>query len=95
MARNRGSIQREISQYPNAYFGCSEILEWTGGSTAPILEDVARLIREIEPERVMMGSDFPWYDLHRAIELVERLPMLSEQQKEGIIGPNAVDILKI
>ena len=51
------------------------------------------MIIDIGPERVMMGSDFPWYDLDHSIERVFSLPLLSQEQKKRIIGANAVDIL--
>ena len=84
----------EIAQtYPNAYFDCCEIIEWTGGSDAPTDQQLARLISDIGPERVMMGSDFPWYDLDHSVERVMELPILSQEEKEGILGANAVKIL--
>ncbi len=84
----------EIAEtYPNAYFDCCEIIEWTGGTNAPSEEQLARLIKDIGPERVMMGSDFPWYDLDHTVERVMELPLLSTEEKEGILGANAVRIL--
>lgn len=86
----------EIAEtYPNAYFDCCEIIEWTGGTNAPSVEQLARLIKNIGPERVMMGSDFPWYDLDHTVERIMELPMLSVEQKEGILGANAVRILNL
>ncbi len=86
----------EIAEtYPNAYFDCCEIIEWTGGTNAPSEEQLARLIKDIGPERVMMGSDFPWYDLDHTVERIMELPMLSVEQKEGILGANAVRILNL
>ncbi len=81
--------------FPNAYFDCCEIIEWIGASQAPSQRELAQLILEVGPERVMMGSDFPWYDIERNVELVMKLPLLSKEQKEGILGPNAVSILKL
>ena len=68
----------EIAQaYPNAYFDCCEIIEWTGGSNAPTDQQLAQLIKEIGPDRVMMGTDFPWYDLDHTVERIMELPVLS------------------
>lgn len=84
----------EIAEtYPNAYFDCCEIIEWTGGSNAPSDEQLGRLIKDIGPERVMMGSDFPWYDLDNTVDRVMALPVLAAEEKEGILGANAVRIL--
>ena len=61
---------RELAEaYSNAYFDCCEIIEWVGGATnAPGEEEFAQLIWDIGASRVLMGSDFPWYDrpYHRA-----------------------------
>ncbi len=86
----------EIAQaFPNAYFDCCEVMEWTGGTTAATNEQLAGLIREIGPERVLMGSDFPWYDLRRSIEIVMGFPGLSLGEKEAILGANAARVLRL
>jgi predicted TIM-barrel fold metal-dependent hydrolase len=41
----------------------------------------------------MLGTDFPWYDLGRTAELVMDLPLLQAQEKEAILGENAVRLL--
>jgi predicted TIM-barrel fold metal-dependent hydrolase len=53
------------------------------------------MIRQIGPERVMLGTDFPWYDLERTVELVMALPVLSTGEKERILGANAVGLLDL
>jgi len=81
--------------FPEVAFDLCEIVEWTGAPNAPTDEDLARMIREIGPERVMLGTDFPWYDLGRTVELVMGLPLLSTGEKERILGANAVDRLAL
>ena len=84
----------EIAQtYPNAYFDCCEIMEWTGASNSPSDQQLAELIRDIGSNRVMMGSDFPWYDLNHCVERVMELPLLAQEEKEAILGANAIRIL--
>ena len=86
----------EVAQgYDNAYFDCCEIIEWTRSENGPSDRELARLIRDIGADRVMMGSDFPWYDLDQTIDRVMALPLLSMEEKEGIIGANAERILRI
>ncbi|UCD77903.1 MAG: amidohydrolase family protein [Desulfobacterales bacterium] len=86
----------EIAQaYPNVYFDCSEIIEWTGAPHAPTDREFAQLILDVGPERVMMASDFPWYDIGHAAERIMELPLLSKEQKESILGANAIRILKL
>ena len=72
--------------FPLVRFDLCEIVEWTGAPNAPTEEDLARLIKQVGPERVMLGTDFPWYDLDRTVELVMRLPVLSTGEKEQILG---------
>jgi uncharacterized protein len=81
--------------FPQVAFDLCEIIEWTGAPGAPSDQELARLIREIGPERVMLGTDFPWYDLDRTVELVMGLPLLSTGEKEEILGANAVRILDL
>lgn len=85
----------EVATYPNAYFDVCEIIEWTGAPNAPTDLELAKLIQKVGPERVMMGSDFPWYDIDHTVERVMELPLLSKEQKEAILGANAVRILSI
>ena len=85
-----GQARELAGAFPNAYFDCCEIIEWVGGATnAPGEEEFAQLIRDIGPSRVFMGSDFPWYDLDRTIEQVMGLPLLSNEEKEGMLGAYA------
>lgn len=81
--------------YQNVYFDCSEIIEWTGAPNAPTDRELAQLIQDVGSERVMMGSDFPWYDIGHAVKRVMELPLLSKEQKEAILGANAIQILKL
>ncbi len=93
-----GSWRQTLSlarAFPEVAFDLCEIIEWTGAPNAPTEEDLARMIQEIGPERVMLGTDFPWYDLDRTVELVMRLPLLSTREKEEILGANAVRMLNL
>jgi uncharacterized protein len=79
--------------FPGLMFDLCEIIAWTGAPNAPRREELSALIREIGAERVMLGTDFPWYDLDRTEEQLMDLPELGAQEKEGILGTNAVRIL--
>ena len=81
--------------FPQVTFDLSEIIEWTGAPNAPTREDLARLIRDVGPARVMLGTDFPWYDLGRTVDLVMDLPLLATEEKEAILGMNAARILRL
>ena len=76
--------------FPRVAFDLCEIVEWSGAKNAPSREQLAHLIADVGPERVMLGTDFPWYDLDRTVQQVTGLPVLSTAQIEGILGANAV-----
>jgi len=79
--------------FPTATFDLCEIVEWTGAANAPTDDQLGQLIAAIGPDRVMMGSDYPWYDLNHTVERVQSVPGLSDEQREGILGANAVRLL--
>ncbi len=87
---------REIAAtYPNALFDCSELMEWIGAPTAPTGQELAQLIVDIGPERVMMGTDFPWWAPDHCVARVMEFPLLSTDEKEAILGANAARLLGI
>ena len=87
---------REIAEtYANAVFDCCELMEWIGAPSAPTVDQLAQLIKDIGPERVMMASDFPWWAPTNCVERIMDFPILSKEEKEGILGANAVRILGI
>lgn len=92
-----GGSWRQTAQlaerYPNAWFDCAEIIEWTDASDAPSDTELAALIQEVGAHRVLLGSDYPWYDLDRTIARVDELPLLSAEERELIIGQNALRLL--
>ena len=91
-----GSWQQTIEvarAFPGVAFDLSEIIQWLGAPNAPTPQETTELIQEIGPDRVLTGTDFPWYDLDHTAEQVMDLPLLSEEQKEGMLGANAVRIL--
>ena len=94
-----GAAWRQTSEFaqafPKVYFDCSEIIHWTGAPNAPSDRELAQLILDVGPERVMMGSDFPWYDIDHTIERVMELPLLANEQKEAILGANAKSFLNM
>jgi hypothetical protein len=83
------------ARHENAFFDCSEIIHWTGSPNGPGERELADLIRRVGPERVMMGSDFPWYDLDHTAARVMELPLLTAPEKEAILGANALRILNL
>jgi predicted TIM-barrel fold metal-dependent hydrolase len=83
------------SAFKSVFFDLSEIIAWTGAPGSASKEELARMILDIGPERVLLGTDFPWYDLDRTADQVLDLPLLSQEQKDGILGANAARLLRI
>jgi len=81
--------------FPNALFDTSEITEWHGAPLAPTHEELARLIQDIGSERVILGTDFPWWSPAHCAQGIMDLPILSNSEKEAILGANAARILGI
>jgi len=51
------------------------------------------MIKSIGADRVMFGTDFPWYQVDRTVDQVMHLPYLSAEERQLILGVNAVDFL--
>jgi uncharacterized protein len=81
--------------FPQVSFDLCEVIEWTGAPGAPTDHQLVELIREVGAERVVMGSDYPWYDLRHTVERVHALPGLTDVEREGILGRNAARILGV
>ncbi len=81
--------------FPQLHFDLCEIVAWLGATAGPSLEDFGRLIAEVGPERVLLGTDFPWYDLDTTVGQVMAIPGLSTEQKEGILGANAARFMGV
>jgi len=76
-------------------FDLSEIVAWVGAPNAPDDDELVRLIRDVGVERVMFGSDFPWYDPGEMVKAVRTLPGLSDGELAAILGENAARILRL
>ncbi len=74
-------------------FDLCEIIAWTGAPDAPTVDQLGRLINELGPQRVLFGTDFPWYEVDRTIDQLMALPHLSDEERAGILGRNAVEFL--
>ena len=87
---------RELAEaFPNALFDTSEVTEWYDARLAPSPAELAQLIKDVGPDRIMLGTDFPWWSLSHCVERIMDLPFLSLEEKEGILGANAVRLLGI
>lgn len=105
MAHLGGGFYDEVleiaSQYPNAYFDTSAVLPANESGQALRLHEEAltddeavELIRKIGADRVLFGTDYPWFnpawDLKRFLSLG-----FSDDEKKALLGENARRILKM
>lgn len=82
--------------YPQLMFDLSEVVIWSGAPLAPSPEQIVALVREIGVERVVLGSDFPWYTPGETARIVEEdLPGLSVDEQALILGDNAARLLRL
>jgi predicted TIM-barrel fold metal-dependent hydrolase len=110
LAHLGGAAWRETAAvaeaYPHALFDLCEIVAWTdatggarpgaeGWGAAPTAAELVVLIRRIGPERVLFGSDFPWYDPADTVAEVLALPGLGDEERAAILGGNAARVLGI
>jgi predicted TIM-barrel fold metal-dependent hydrolase len=99
LAHLGGGAWRQTAAFANAFPGVSfdlcEIIAWTGARNAPSTNELAKLILDVGSRRVMLGTDFPWYDLGDTANRVMDLPLLSHEQKTEMLGANAARILRL
>jgi predicted TIM-barrel fold metal-dependent hydrolase len=78
------------ASFPQVLFDLSEIVEWTGAPHAPSRQQLAQVILDIGVDRVMLGSDFPWYGPASTADKVETLPGLGAAARAALLGDTAV-----
>lgn len=81
------------AEFPNVSFDLSEIIEWAGAPNAPSRAELARIVRAIGADRILLGSDFPWYDPVRTAAKVSDLPGLGGAERTAILGGTAMRLL--
>jgi predicted TIM-barrel fold metal-dependent hydrolase len=98
LAHLGGAAWREVAElaaaFPAVRFDLSEIVSWSGRAAgAPSPTELSALIAEIGAERILMGSDFPWYEPGDVVAAVEDLPDLGPEARAAILGGNAAALL--
>ena len=81
-------------KYSNLFFDCSVAISPREGHASLNTEEIVELIRFIGVERVLFGSDFPWYNPMVSLERLLNLP-LSHEEKALILAENAKRILQL
>jgi predicted TIM-barrel fold metal-dependent hydrolase len=97
LAHLGGAAWRDVAAladaFPGVRFDLSEIVSWTGSERGPSEAELVALIHAVGAERVLMGSDFPWYDPADVVARVEALPALGDDARSAILGGNAAALL--
>jgi predicted TIM-barrel fold metal-dependent hydrolase len=70
----------------NVYFDTAYVSFYMGQ------EEMGELIRDIGPERVIFGSDYPWEEPGRAAEIIKGLG-LCVAEEQAVLGKNAAKLL--
>ena len=80
--------------YPDLMFDCSAIISQVEPTGEMTPERLTGIIRQAGVERVMFGSDFPWFDPAEAVERALELGM-SQAEKQLLLAENAVRIFRL
>ena len=75
-----------LSAGGNVYFDTAYVSFYMGR------EEMGELIRDIGPERVIFGSDYPWEEPGRAAEIIKGVG-LCPAESEAVFWKNAVKLL--
>jgi predicted TIM-barrel fold metal-dependent hydrolase len=75
-----------LSAGENVYFDTAYVSFYTG------TEEMGELVRDIGPKRVIFGSDYPWEEPGRAVEIIRGLG-LCEMEEQAVLGKNAANLL--
>jgi len=76
-------------KHPGLYFDLSDAI----GAFMPDA-DFLHMVREVGVQRIMFGSDFPWFDPGTIAEAVKKLA-LGEEEKRLVLGENAIRLYKL
>ena len=80
--------------HPNAMFDCCYIINGTEPSPSLSDDEATAAIRSVGAERVMFGSDYPWFDPALDAARIRRLP-LSDADKRAVLRDNAARLFAL
>jgi hypothetical protein len=83
------------ADFPQVAFDLSEIIEWVGAPNAPSAQGLAEVIQQIGADRIMLGSDFPWYDPGATVDKVLALPGIGRLEASALLGETAFQLLTL
>ncbi|MCH7523405.1 MAG: amidohydrolase, partial [Chloroflexi bacterium] len=80
--------------HANVFFDCCYVIN--GAEEQPELsdEEAAAALRQVGCDRVMFGSDYPWFDPVQDAARIQRLP-LTNAEKRAVLHENAIRVLRL
>ena len=75
--------------HPNVFFDCCGVINGTEKRPQLSDEEAAAALRQVGTERVMFGSDYPWFDPILDAARIRGLP-LTDAEKRAVLHDNAV-----
>ena len=80
--------------HANVTFDCCFIINGTEERPTLSDEEAAAALRQVGCDRVMFGSDYPWFDPSLDSARIQRLP-LPDAEKRAVLHENAVRVLAL
>jgi predicted TIM-barrel fold metal-dependent hydrolase len=82
MARGYLDEALEIMEtYPNVYLDTSTTIEGTLPASLLSDDDAVAMIRRVGPDRVLFGSDWPWFHPIKDAQRIDSLPLTAEEKR--------------
>jgi predicted TIM-barrel fold metal-dependent hydrolase len=79
---------------PNLFFDTAACFQLPGSNPEDQAALVCEMIKKVGAKRVLFGSDWPWFDPIRDIQLIKKMD-LSDEEKTLVLGLNAKRIYKL
>ncbi len=80
--------------HANIFFDCCFVINGTEKRPSLSDEEAAAALRRVGVERVMFGSDYPWFDPILDAARIQRLS-LTDAEKRAVLHDNAVRVLAL
>ncbi len=82
------------AKYPNAMFDCCYVINGTEPNPSLKDDEAAAAIRKVGTDRMMFGSDYPWFDPALDAARIARLP-LTDAEKRAVLYENAARVFTV
>jgi predicted TIM-barrel fold metal-dependent hydrolase len=80
--------------HDNVFFDCCYVINGTEKTPTLSDDEAVAALRQVGCDRVMFGSDYPWFDPVLDAQRLQRLP-LADAEKRAVLHDNAVRLLAL